>query len=375
MRTTFVHQLEQVPFLEPNAARPLSETANVFPFLSNDYYLSLIDWNDPADPLRRLIIPAPEETAEWGREDASNEKNYTILPGVQHKYPTTALLLVNDRCAGLCRYCFRKRIFSTSRHEVLTDLPAAAGYIREHREITNVLLTGGDPFMLPTPELDRILERIAPIEHVRIIRIGTKIPAFNPYRILDDPYLPQMIERHSSEKTRIYIMTHFDHPREITPVAVRALERLQKAGAILTNQNPLIRGVNDHPKTLATLFRSLSFVGVPPYYIFQCRPVWGNKAYAVPIEQGYTLIEQARSMVSGLAKRARFVMSHASGKIEILGMTAQQTFFKYFRAANDADSGRFMVFKSNPGAYWFDDYAEVIGNYPVDQPYRLYGPE
>jgi len=170
-------------------------------------------------------------------------------------------------------------------------------------------------------------------------------------------------------------MTHFDHPREITPLAVRAVERLQKAGAILNNQNPLIRGINDHPKVLAELWRTLSFIGISPYYIFQCRPVRGNKSYAVPIEEGYTITEQARSMVSGVAKRARFVMSHTTGKIEIVGKTAERTYFKYYRSANDVDSGRFLVFKCNPKAYWFDDYDEVIYDYPVDQPYRLYGPE
>ena len=189
--------------------------------------------------------------------------------------------------------------------------------------------------MLPTPHLDMLLSHLTPIEHVRIIRIGTKIPAFNPYRILDDPCLTQMVERHTSEKTKIYVMTHFDHPKEITSLAGRAVERLQKAGAILTNQNPLIRGINDHPKILAMLWRTLSFLGVAPYYVFQCRPVRGNKSYAVPIEEGYTIIEQARSMVSGLAKRARFVMSHATGKIEIVGKTAERIYFKYYRAAHD----------------------------------------
>jgi KamA family protein len=316
-----------------------------------------------------------QEAEFWGREDASNEKDYTILPGLQHKYHTTALLLVSNQCAGLCRYCFRKRIFSTSPDEALKDLPAAAEYIRRHTEITNVLLTGGDPFTLPAYQLDMILSHIAPIEHVRIIRIGTKIPAFNPYRILDDAALTTTLEKHTSEKTKIYIMTHFDHVKELTPIAVRAIDRLQKAGTILANQNPLIRGINDVPKTLAELWRTLSFIGVAPYYIFQCRPVRGNRSYAVPIEEGYTIVEKAKSLVSGLAKRARFTMSHSTGKIEIIGKSSEYIFFKYHRAARDEDSGRFMAFKCNPNAYWFDDYQEIIMDYPIDQPYREYGPE
>jgi L-lysine 2,3-aminomutase len=150
---------------------------------------------------------------------------------------------------------------------------------------------------------------------------------------------------------------------------------LQKAGAILANQCPLIRGINDRPEILAELWRKLSFIGVSPYYVFQCRPTRGNKAYAVPVEAGLTIVEQAKSMVSGLAKRARFVMSHSTGKIEIVGKTESHVYLKYHRAAKEQDSSRFMIFKSNPNAYWFDDYQEVIANYPTNQPYRLYGPE
>ena len=138
---------------------------------------------------------------------------------------------------------------------------------------------------------------------------------------------------------------------------------------------PLIRGVNDNPKVLADLLAKLSFVGAVPYYIFQCRPALGNKAYTVPIERGYEIIEQAKTLVSGLAKRARFVMSHSSGKIEIVGLTEERVYFKYLRAADDQDSGRYLVFKRNPEACWFDDYDEVIREYPINLPYRSYGPE
>ena len=170
-------------------------------------------------------------------------------------------------------------------------------------------------------------------------------------------------------------MTHFIHPRELTDLSVKVTGLLQRAGAILANQNPLIRGVNDTPEVLAELLAKLSFIGIVPYYIFQCRPALGNKSYTVPVEQGYQIIEQAKALVSGLAKRVRFIMSHSSGKIEIVGKTEQQTYFKYHRAANDADSGRFIVYKCNPNAYWFDDYEEVIRDYPIEQPYRTYGPE
>jgi len=210
---------------------------------------------------------------------------------------------------------------------------------------------------------------------VRIIRLGTRIPSYNPYRIIDDPSLLKVIEKNSTKRKRIYLMTHFVHPRELTDVAVEAVALMQKAQAKLANQTPLIRGVNDDPKVLAELLAKLSFIGAVPYYIFQCRPALGNKAYTVPIEEGYEIVEQAKSRVSGLAKRARYTMSHSSGKIEIVGKTKDYVYFKYHRAFRDEDSGRFMVFKSNPNAYWFDDYDELVEDYPINVPQILHSPK
>jgi L-lysine 2,3-aminomutase len=155
-------------------------------------------------------------------------------------------------------------------------------------------------------------------------------------------------------------MTHFSHPRELTNIALEAVSKLRKAGAVMANQTPLLRGINDNPQVLAELFRRLSFAGIPPYYVFQCRPASGNYPYAVPIEEGYKIFESARSLVSGLAKRARFVMSHSTGKIEVVGETDVFVYFKYHRAAEDLDTGKFMSLRRNPGACWFDDYQEMI---------------
>jgi L-lysine 2,3-aminomutase len=170
-------------------------------------------------------------------------------------------------------------------------------------------------------------------------------------------------------------MTHFVHPRELTDLAVQAVHLMQKAGALLANQMPLIRGVNDNPHVLAELLAKLSFIGLVPYYVFQCRPAVGNKFYTVPIQQAYEIIERAKAMVSGLAKRCRFVMSHSTGKIEIVGKTDEYVCLKYHRAADDKDSGRFMQLRSNPWACWLDDYDELIQDYPIALPYRSYGPE
>jgi lysine 2,3-aminomutase len=371
----YLTKIEQLEQLSEQEKTELKKVVEKFAFRCTNYYLSLIDWNDPDDPIRRLIIPRLEELEEWGRLDPSDEQTYTIIPGLEHKYNSTVLFLVSNVCDGICRYCFRKRVFINPQQEYIRDLTAAVQYIKEHSEITNVLLTGGDPLVLKPSKLENIIRQLREIEHVQIIRIGTKVPAFNPNRIIEQPDLLQMISKYSTNQKRIYLMTHFIHPRELTELSVKAVGLLLGNGAILANQCPLIRGVNDKPEVLAKLFAKLSFIGVVPYYIFQCRPAVGNKPYTVPIEEGYQIIEQAKTLVSGLAKRVRFVMSHSSGKIEIIGKTEENIYFKYHRAANDTDSGRFLTFKCNPNASWLDDYDEAIRDYPLNLPYRSYGPE
>ena len=371
----YLTKIEQLEHLNPQERVELKKVTDEFAFRSNDYYLSLIDWDDPNDPIRQIVIPHTRELDRWGRLDPSDENLYTVIPGVEHKYNSTVLLLVSNVCDGICRYCFRKRVFIKPQKEYLRDLPAALQYIKSHHEITNALLTGGDPLVLTTSKLENIIRQLREIDHIQIIRIGTKIPAFNPYRIIDDPALLEMIKTYSTDRKKIYVMTHFIHPRELTDVAVKAVNLLQRAGAVTANQMPLIRGVNDDPEVLAELFAKLSFIGAVPYYAFQCRPALGNKAYTVPVEQGYEIVEQAKAQVSGLAKRLRLVMSHSSGKIEVIGKSKEQVFFKYHRAVCDEDSGCFMAFKCNPNAYWFDDYDEVTQEYPIELPYRSYGPE
>jgi KamA family protein len=343
-----------------------------FDFRVNDYYLSLINWEDPDDPIRHIVIPNIGELEEWGRLDPSDEKRITVMPGVEHKYHSVILFLVTNQCEGICRYCFRKRIFIEPEKESVQDWDAAYQYVTEHPEATNVLLTGGDPLTLPTSKLEEIIRRLREIDHVQIIRIGTRMTSYNPYRIIDDPALLAAIEKYSMDKKKIYVVTHFVHPRELTDVAIESVNLLQEAGAKLANQTPLIKGLNDDPEVLAELLRKLSSIGAIPYYIFQCRPATGNKAYTVPIEAGYEIVEQAKSRVSGLAKRARYVMSHSSGKIEIIGKTKGMVYFKYHRAYQDEDSGRFMACKSNPNACWFDDYDEVIEDCPINLPQELH---
>jgi KamA family protein len=360
MKPRYLTRVDQLDALSPEEKSMAQKVEEKFAFRSNEYYLSLIDWNDPADPIRRIAVPDPMELEESGLLDPSRESNYTVAPGLQHKYRETALMLVSDMCGTFCRFCFRKRLFMDRGAEVTRDVAEEIEYIRHHPEITNVLLTGGDPLIMATSKLEPIVAAIREIEHVGIIRIGSKMPAFNPYRILDDPSLSEMIQKYSTPEKRIYIMAQFNHPRELTPQAVEALGILLAAGAIVVNQTPILRGVNDDPAVLAELFRKLSFIGVPPYYVFQCRPTLGNRMFQVPVEETYAIVEAAKALVSGLAKRARFVMSHATGKIEIAGLTDEYVFFKYHQAADPENIGKFIAFRRNPEALWFDDYTDPV---------------
>ncbi|ABQ46822.1 L-lysine 2,3-aminomutase [Thermotoga petrophila RKU-1] len=365
MKVKYYTSITQVEQLSPEERERLKRIEEKYRFRANSYYLSLIDWSDPDDPIRKIVVPEEDELEEWGTLDASNEKSYTVAKGLQHKYPDTALFLVNDVCGGFCRFCFRKRLFINVGAEVIRDITPQLDYIRSHKEITNVLLTGGDPLLLSTEKLEKIIGSLREIDHVQIIRIGSKIPAFNPYRIIDDPELLRMIRKYSTKEKKIYVMTQFNHPKELTEEAIEAVNLLKDAGAVLCNQTPLLRGINDSPETLGELLDRLSFVGVTPYYVFQNRPVSGNRKFAVPIEEGYEIFTKAISNISGVAKRVRYVMSHRTGKIEIAALTKNFIVFKYHRAHDEKNRRKVMVYKRNSQALWFDDYSELLEEYTV----------
>ena len=371
----YIVDLDKIPELSEDERHILKKVAEKFTFRSNDYYQNLINWNDPDDPIRRIIMPDIRELDVWGRLDASDEESYQKVPGLEHKYEFTALLLVNDVCGAYCRFCFRKRLFMDENEEVVRDVSQGIAYIRDHPEINNVLLTGGDPLIMSTNRLEHIIRQLREIDHVQIIRIGTKMPIFNPFRVINDPSLGEMFEKYSAPRKRIYIMAHFNHPRELTNEAIEGMNILRQAGAVTVNQTPMIRGVNDDPQILAELFNNLSYAGIPPYYVFICRPTLGNKMFSVPIEEAFEIFEKARMQCSGLAKRARLVMSHSTGKIEVVGQTETNIYFRYHRAANPQGKARFMIFSRNPQAYWFDDYQEIVEEYSLDNPYRCSGPE
>jgi lysine 2,3-aminomutase len=354
-RVRYLRDLDRIPQLSLAERESLREVSDRFAFRANTYYLGLIDWDDPADPIRRIVIPSASELATDGVLDPSDEESVTVVHGAEHKYTTTVLLLVSQTCGTFCRFCFRKRLFMRDNQEVSQDISAGLEYIRSHPEVDNVLLTGGDPLILSTGRLDRILTQLREIEHVRIIRIGSKLPAFNPYRVLDDDRLIEVISRHSQPDRRIYVMAHFNHPNELTEVAIAGLSRLLEAGAIVVNQTPLLQGVNDDPAVISDLFNRLSYVGVPPYYLFQGRPIAGNLSFKVSLRRAHELFEQAKISMSGLAKRARLIMSHSSGKIEILGFLDGRIILRYHQAKDPTRLGRLFAVPYRDEACWLDD--------------------
>ena len=199
-RVKYVRKIDQVPEIPLELSDRLKPITEKYVFRANDYYLSLIDWKDPEDPIKQLIIPREEELNEWGELDASNEAAVTIAKGVQHKYTDTVLLLCNEVCGAYCRYCFRKRLFMDDNDEVTNNISEGLSYIASHPEVTNVLLTGGDPLLMSTRRLVEIFEALRAIEHVRIIRLGSKMPAFDPWRVLKDEDLQSAFRKYSNFK-------------------------------------------------------------------------------------------------------------------------------------------------------------------------------
>ncbi len=359
-KSRYITKIEAVSGLSPEEKARLKRVTDLFPFRANAYYLSLIDWSDPDDPIRRIVIPSESELEVWGKMDASNEATYTVAPGCEHKYTDTAILLSNQVCGCFCRFCFRKRLFIKGAKEVPSDLTQALDYIKVHKEINNVLITGGDGLLLSTNKLERIIKALSEMDHVKVIRIGSKILAFNPYRVLDDPELPKMLGRYSRARKQIYIMTHFNHPKEITSASARAIELLKRQGIVLANQTPLLKGINDDPSTLGALFNELSYFGVPPYYVFINRPVLGNRDFSLSLKEAYDIFESARNQCSGLAKRARLAMSHESGKIELVATMGGQLIMKYQRFVRQQDQGRAFSIGDPDDVYWLDKHLNPL---------------
>ena len=346
--------------IDKEEKKKLQKVIEKHPMFIPDYYARLIDWNDPEDPIKSIIFPSPGELDIAGSYDTSGERENTVHTGLQHKYRETALLLATNRCAGYCRHCFRKRMVGIPTDETVKLFDRAVDYIKEHREITNVLISGGDPLVLPTDVIEYFLSELSKIEHLKFIRFGSRIPVFYPMRIYEDRRLLELFSKYSTPERRIYLVTHFNHPKEVTEEARKAVDALIRHGVVVSNQAVLLKGVNDDPEILATLMKEIVSAGVVPYYVFQCRPVKRVKShFQVPLKKGYEIVEKAKQKLDGHAKRFKYVMSHRTGKIEIVGIIGDEIYLKYHQAKNPKKVGKLFKRKLTPNAGWLDDLKPV----------------
>ncbi len=351
-----IKQLKNYLALSAEEEDQLERVVKAHPMRVSPYYLSLINWKDPKDPIRKLAIPSFEELNLEGFYDTSGEAENTKMPGLQHKYSETALILATNRCATYCRHCFRKRLVGLPSEEIIRRFEDAADYVAKHEEINNVLISGGDPLVLSNDVIERFLEVLTSIEHLSFIRFGSRTPVTLPNRLVD-PGLLDLFKRYSQIDKRLYVVTQFNHPREITPQSIRAVSNLLKAGVLVDNQTVLLRGVNDNPETLSTLMNNLVSIGVSPYYVFQCRPVKRVKHhFQIPLCEGVQIVEQAKATCNGHSKRFKYIMSHITGKIEILGIMNGEIYFKYHEAKNRENLGVIFKRKVDEKAGWLDDF-------------------
>lgn len=333
----------------------LCKIQDMFPMFVNPYYLSLVDENDPEDPVRKLCIPADAELKAGGEMDTSGEHDNTVMTGMQHKYDATVLILSTNQCAMYCRHCFRKRLVGLSGDEIAEYISDMAQYVREHKEINNVLVSGGDAFLNSNGTIRKYLEEFSGIEHLNLLRFGSRTPVVLPQRITTDPELVDMLTEYG-KKIQIYVVTQFNHPNELTSEAREAVHTLMRAGIVVKNQTVLLKGVNDRPEVLGKLLQETTAMGIIPYYVFQCRPVTGvHSQFQVPLHEAYRIVEGAKQMQSGQGKCFRYVLSHVTGKIEILGEIGDgNMLFKYHQAKYEKDRGRIFTSKIGEGQCWLD---------------------
>lgn len=355
-----VEELAALGYLNMEEVQRLKDVAQKYPIAIPRYYLSLIDKDDENDPIRKMCIPAFAEEDASGVFDTSGEQHNTVERGLQHKYKNTALILSTNVCAMYCRHCFRKRMVGVTDAETAALLESVLSYVREHKEIDNILVSGGDSLMLSNRVIEKMLSEISEIEHVRFVRFGTRAPVVLPSR-LEDQELLGILRRYAAKKP-VYVITQFNHPKEITLRSTQAVRSLQGCGVVVSNQTVLLKGVNDNAQTLAALMNALTSIGVVPYYVFQCRPVKAVKGqFQVPLLTGVEIVERAKGMLNGHAKRFKYAMSHETGKIEILGKTADnRVLFKYHQPKYEKDTGRLFSADVSNGKAWLDEVPERL---------------
>jgi lysine 2,3-aminomutase len=273
--------------------------ATGLPISITPYYLSLCDRHDPSCPVRRQCVPRAHEAIEVPGDlrDPLGEEAHGVAPELVQRYPDRVLLLATDRCAVYCRFCTRSRMVGDGGGaRAMEVLEPAFRYIESHPDVQEVIVSGGDPLVMSTPRITRIFERLARIEHVLYVRLATRAPVTLPQRVTDE-LCRALRDAHPS----IWVMTHFNHPKELTPESLAACARLVDHGLPVMNQTVLLRGVNDDAETLTRLFRGLTKSRVRPYYLLQADPVRGTGHLRTPLRRGIEIMAQLQGRLSGIA--------------------------------------------------------------------------
>jgi lysine 2,3-aminomutase len=296
-RLNSLEDIEKVIHLTDSERKAL-ETRDLFRVDITPYFISLIDPNDPNDPIRRQVIPTAQEIVPFSgmMEDSLSEDAHSPVPGLVHRYPDRVLMLVTSQCASYCRYCTRSRMVGDPHHTFSrADFDRQIDYIRRTPQVRDVLLSGGDPLTLAPKLLEELLSRLREIPHVEILRIGSRFPVFMPMRVTDD--LCQMLQKYHP----LWFNIHVNHPNEITAELAEAADKLSRAGIPLGNQSVLLAGVNDCVHVQRKLVQDLVRIRVRPYYLYQCDLVEGAGHFRTPVSKGIEIIEGLRGHTSGFS--------------------------------------------------------------------------
>ncbi|NLW03596.1 MAG: KamA family radical SAM protein [Clostridiaceae bacterium] len=295
-RFTRVEDICDAIGLSEDETQKIRKVTEKYRFGISPYYLSVIDPDDPDCGVKRQAIPCFEELNEQGELDPMDEEGWTPEELITRRYPDRLIIKVTNICGMYCRFCQRRRLIGENDTHVSRDkLKKAIDYVRNNKEIRDVLITGGDAFMLDDATIEWMLKELRGIEHVEIIRFGTRTPVTLPQRITDN--LANMLKKYHP----IYVNTHFNHPREITEEAKAACEKLANAGIPLGNQMVLLNGVNNDKFVVRKLNQALLTIRVKPYYIFHPKTVKGTSHFWVRVEEGLEIMESLRGRTSGMA--------------------------------------------------------------------------
>jgi lysine 2,3-aminomutase len=269
-----------------------------FPLSITPYYLALCDRHDPTCPIRRQCVPSASEAVEVPGDlrDPLGEEEHEVAPSLVRRYPDRVLLLANDRCGVYCRFCTRSRMVGDGGGAISRDrLAAIIAWLRAHPDVRDVIVSGGDPLVMSTERIVSVLRAVREVESVDTIRLATRCPVTMPQRIT-----PELV-RALKPLHPIWVMTHFNHPKELTRAAVRAVTRLVDAGFPVMNQTVLLRGINDDDVVLEQLFRGLIKSRVRPYYLLQADPVRGTGHLRTPLAKGIAIMEKLQGRLTGIA--------------------------------------------------------------------------